>query len=377
MSRDAKILIVDDNASNRALAQAVLEDEGYATVLASGGEEALRRLDEQGPACVLLDVRMPGMDGLEVCRRIRQRERGGEVPVIFLTAQRDVDTFDAAKEAGGDDFLTKPLQPAELALRVRSALEVGRLNAKLREQIDLVKRQRDDLMRLGLLKERLTAFLVHDLKNPVNSMDLRAQQALRDPDLSERGRRSLLHIRDETRTLLRLILNLLDISRSDEGALQVRHADVPVDELTANIIDELELRAAGSGVRIERHLASPTIRCDYDLMRRVLANLVENAIRHAPEESAIGISVTTEGDHVRIEVSDQGPGVPAEQRERIFDPFVQLESGERVQTRLGRGLGLTFCRVAVEAHGGRISVEDAKPGATFAIVLPNFERNPA
>jgi len=375
MSPAATVLIVDDNVANRALAQAALEDQGYALVLAEDGEQALALIDERNPDCVLLDVRMPKMDGFEVCRRIRQRDQGGDTPVIFLTAQRDIDTFDAAREAGADDFLTKPLDPADLVLRVRAALQLGRLNAKLREQVKQIQKQRDDLMRLKLLKERLTAFLVHDLKNPVNSLDLRAQQALRDPDLSERARRSLLHIRDETRTLSRLILNLLDISRSDEASLPVQVSDIGVDELTSQLVDELSLRAQSAGVQLDHQVQATTFACDGDLLRRVIANLVDNAIRHAPEDSVVRIVVTSDANgHLRIDVSDQGPGVPAEQRERIFDPFVQLDSGDRVVTRLGRGLGLTFCRVAVEAHGGRIWIEDGNPGAVFSVSLPDAKR---
>jgi signal transduction histidine kinase len=370
MPRKAKVLIVDDNAANRALAEAALEDEDYRTIVASDGEEALRLLDEERPDCVLLDVRMPNMDGFEVCRRIRSRATGGDVPVIFLTAQRDVDTFDAARQAGGDDFLTKPLQPAELVLRIQSALELSRANMQLREQIEIIKRQRDDLMRLSLAKERLTAFLVHDLKNPVNSMDLRAQQALRDSELSERGRRALLHIRDETRTLLRLILNLLDISRSDEGSLPLRRSEVALEVLAASVVEELELRATMSNVKLEHSIEPSSVSGDPDILRRVVANLVDNAIRHAPEGSAVVIGARVANGHLTIEVIDRGPGIPPEQRQRIFDPFVQLEAGERVVTRLGRGLGLTFCRVAAEAHGGRIEVRDACPGAIFALMLP-------
>jgi signal transduction histidine kinase len=252
---------------------------------------------------------------------------------------------------------------------------VGRLNAKVREQVELLKKQRDDLMRLQLLKERLSAFVVHDLKNPVNSLDLCAQQALRDPELSDRARRSPLHIRDETTTLSRLILNLLDISRSDEAGLPVRTSEVCIDELTSHVVEELSLRAQGAGVSLERQVRPATFACDRHLLPRVIANLVENGIRHAPEDSAVRVTASCDDDgQLCINVSDAGPGVAPEQRERIFDPFVQLDSGDRMVTRLGRGLGLTFCRVAVEAHGGRIWIEDGNPGAIFSIKLPGTER---
>jgi two-component system sensor histidine kinase/response regulator len=135
---------------------------------------------------------------------------GAGTPVLFLTALRDVDTFDRALRAGGDDFLTKPVRPTELVVRVQSALKLRRMSEELREHYELLKRQRDDLLRLQLQKERLTAFVVHDLKNPVNSMDLHAQVLLREKGLPATARDSATQIRTEARQLTRMILNLLD-----------------------------------------------------------------------------------------------------------------------------------------------------------------------
>ena len=215
----AKILVVDDIAENRALAKATLEDEGYEVVLAATGEEGIRAFEEEHPDCVLLDVKMPGTDGLAVCARIRSLPGGLDVPIVFLTAMRDVETFDRALHAGGDDFLTKPVRPTELVIRVQAALKVRRMSAELREHYGLVRSQRDDLMRVQLQKERLTAFVVHDLKNPLSAMDLHAQLLLLDPALSQDSRSSVQSIREGARSLLRLILNLLDISKSEEGQL--------------------------------------------------------------------------------------------------------------------------------------------------------------
>jgi DNA-binding response OmpR family regulator len=126
------MLIVDDNAANRALAQQTLEDEGYRVVLASGGEEALALFAKDPADCVLLDVRMPGLDGFAVCERIRAQAEGAETPVVFLTELRDVDTFDHALRSGGDDFLTKPVRLTELVIRVQSALKLRQLRSALR-----------------------------------------------------------------------------------------------------------------------------------------------------------------------------------------------------------------------------------------------------
>jgi signal transduction histidine kinase len=365
------ILIVDDNEQNRALAQASLEGDDYDIVTATGGEEALRAFEARPADCVLLDVRMPGMNGFEVCTKLRALPSGADTPIVFLTAQRDVDTFDAALRAGGDDFLTKPVRPTELVLRVQAALRLGRLNAENREYFALARRQRDDLMRLTLQKERLTAFVVHDLKNPVGNVDLQAQLLLRDKALPERLRAPLQSIRHEVRSLMRLIMNLLDISKSEEGRLSPTIAELDLAALVAEAFEAMEVSAKSKNITLDQRLELTTLRADVDLLRRVLENLLDNALRHAPEDSTIHVTSRLHDGASELRVADEGRGVPEEMRERVFDPFVQVESKDRSATRSGRGLGLAFCRLAVEAQGGRIWVEDANPGAVFCLSLPH------
>jgi len=366
-----KVLVVDDNEQNRALAQAALEGEGISVILATNGEEGVALFQREHPDCVLLDVRMPGMDGFAACERIRALPGGLELPIIFLTALRDVDTFEHALRAGGDDFLTKPVRPTELIIRVQGALKMRRLGAELRKHYDVIRRQRDDMMRLQLQKERLTAFVVHDLKNPVNAIDLHAQVLCRDKELSADARESATSIRAETRHLMRLITNLLDISKSEEGRLVPNKVPVTWPTLVNSVLETFGAHAQARNIRLEAAVTVETIRVDRDLFQRVLENLVENAIRHAPRDSVVRVEDRRFPQEIEIRVADRGSGVPPDQRERIFDRFVQIDSSTQLASRSGRGLGLTFCKSAVEAHGGRIWVDDGNPGAVFCMRLPD------
>jgi two-component system, sensor histidine kinase and response regulator len=363
------ILVVDDNEPNRALARATLEGEGHRVLLAADGTEALRLAQAEPPDCVLLDVRMPGMTGFEVCIKLRELPSGSDVPVVFLTALRDVDTFDEALRVGGDDFLTKPVRPTELVLRVQAALRLRRLNASNREYYELARRQRDDLMRLQLQKERLMAFVVHDLKNPVSSIDLCAQVLLRDKALPAHLRESALNIRDEGRALLRLIMNLLDISKSEEGKLVPKLARVELAGLMGGVVELMGARARARNVELELSVGDERVNADPDLLRRVLENLLDNALKHSREGTLVRLTARAADGEVELRVADQGSGVPPELRESIFERFVQVESTDRAVTRAGRGLGLAFCRLAVEAQDGRIFYEDAAPGAIFCVRL--------
>jgi two-component system, sensor histidine kinase and response regulator len=369
--RPFSILVVDDNEANRAFARATLEEEGYDISLAESGEDGLHQFQHGAFDCVLLDVRMPGLDGFAVCKAIRALKGGEDVPVVFLTAQRDLDTFDAALRAGGDDFLAKPIRPTELLLRVQAALRLRRANLSNREYNDLVRHQREDLMRLQLQKERLVGFVVHDLKNPVSNIDMQAQLLLRDRDSSDKVRDAAAGIRDEVRSLMRLLLNLLDISKNEEGRLTPALAEVQAEALVRHVFEALDVRARSKNIALHSAFQVSTLRADPDLFRRVLENLLENALRHAPEESVVRLSITASAEMTEVRIADSGQGVPAELREAIFDRFVQVDISHSGVSRSGRGLGLAFCRLAIEAHGGRIWVEDALPGAVFCLRIPS------
>lgn len=360
------LVVLDDDAGNRTPVTAALEDEGYRVLSASSGEQAIALVAAECPECIVLDVRMPNVDGIAACERIRAMPGGGDIAIVFVTAQRDVDTFDRALAAGSDDFITKPFVPAELVVRVQTALRLRRVAIERSELYAQLKQQRDTLQRLELQKEQLIAFLVHDLKNPVHAIDLHALNALRTDD-REHSRRALARIGEETRALLRMITNLLDISKADEGQLAPAIREIDPIALVEGALENLHARAQSAGVRVQTAITAPRFHADPDLIARVIANLVDNAIRHAPGGSAISVALAPGYRGVELRVADAGPGVPRTAREAVFERF---RSGNDHATRTNRGLGLAFCKLAVEAHDGHIWIEDASPGAVFCVSLP-------
>jgi two-component system, sensor histidine kinase and response regulator len=252
----------------------------------------------------------------------------------------------------------------QTAQRLRAmASERGALSLEL-------KRQRDELQRLQLQREQLAEFLVHDLKNPVHSIELLAQRVARVAPDDARATDAAHKIREEARGLLRMITNLLDLNRSQEGRLVAARREVDVGELIAAAIADLAARAAAAGLEVVPRVDVAIASLDRDLIHRVLANLIENALRHAPEGSVITVAarrVVGGPAGLELRVADAGPGVPPELRATVFERFAA--AGPR-----GRhGLGLAFCRAAVAAHGGRIWVEDELPGpgAVFCVELPD------
>jgi two-component system sensor histidine kinase/response regulator len=355
------VLVVDDSADNRAFAAATLADEGVAVTMATTGEEGLAAFATTRFDAVLLDIYLPEMDGITVCEHIRKLPNGEGVAIVFVTARRDVETFDRALRAGGDDFLTKPFRPGELLLRLEAARRLRELSTERGALFLELKRQRDELQRVQLQNEQLTEFLVHDLKNPVSSIELLAQRVMRGAD-SVTGKK----IREETRSLMRMITNLLDLNKAQDGRLVAARHEVDLQGLVATAFGELTTRAMASKVEMVAQIdLEEPVTLDRDLVLRVLTNLLENAMRHAPEDSRIVVSAKRLGGVVEVRVADSGIGVPLEQRSTVFDRFVTAGS------RQNHGLGLAYCRVAIAAQGGRIWVEDNGPGAVFCIEIPD------
>lgn len=249
----------------------------------------------------------------------------------------------------------------ELRLKLREVAAMGVELARQRDQLALVEQQKRDLV----------MHVVHDIKSPLTCIMAEAS-FLAVTELASDEQESVSVISDAATNIHRMTMNLLDISRGDDGALPITRAEVDVQKVVANARRNALHRAAQSGIEILQidALADVHLNADGDLLRRVIENLIDNAIKYG-RRTPIELETIITDHAVDVRVCDRGPGIPAELRERVFEKYGQLDSEAKGVDRSSRGLGLTFCRLAVEAHGGRIWVEDNAPsGCAFRFRLP-------
>jgi two-component system sensor histidine kinase/response regulator len=377
--RAPTILVVDDNLQNREVAEGNLIGAGYAVIQAEGGAEALALIPARRPDLVLLDVLMPGMDGYETCRGIRALPDGGDVPVLFLTALGDLETHKAALESGADDFLTKPLNRTELLIRVRSLLRIKRLSDELRGNVQVIRTQRDALLAAQRQKDELTALIVHDLKNPLSSILSNVQYVQSRAALPVDERESLDDVLRASQAMVRLVMNLLDVSRSDDGALIPHVSAFELPELLGEVCSEMGRRIEDKGQRLELALGPGVgaMRGDRDLVRRIIENLIDNAYKYGPKQATISLEVlraTMDAGAepaVEIRVRDQGAGIPEAYRQIVFEKYGRAGGSGVSEARTSHGLGLVFCRRAATVHGGAIWIDaHATGGSCFCVRLP-------
>ena len=357
------ILVVDDTAENLRLLAGMLDAQGYEVRPVTNGRQALQAVERDPPDLVLLDINMPDMNGYEVCTALKAGERTRDVPVIFLTALGDVSDKVRAFAVGGVDYITKPFQVEEVLARVRTHVTLRHAKRDLEESY---ARLRD----LEQLRDDLVQMVVHDMRSPLMVM-LGHLQLLRESAKSTLGE-GLLDLEAATqsaRSLARMASDLLDVSRLEDGKMPLDRADQDLGALAAEVARSLGVLARECTIELEIEKAL-SVRCDGTVVRRVLENLVVNAVKHAPAGGRIKISVATAASGIRIAVTDDGPGVPLAARQRIFEKFETL-AARKEQRYHSAGLGLAFCKLAVEAHGGRIGVDAAEPqGSIFWFDLP-------
>lgn len=360
-----RVLVVDDEPRNRELLRDVLEAHGFEVSEAADGMEALALVDATTPDVVLLDVAMPGMDGLTVCRRLKEQPATAAIPVIMVTAHADRrDRLDGIR-AGANDYVTKPVDVTDLSLRVGNAVALKRLHGEVADQLHR-------LQELERLRDALTHMVIHDLRSPLSgimlALDLIGMTAggpgssvSEDVALAQRSARAMSE----------MIAGLLDISRLESGEMPLERSRVSLAEVAA----EAKALAAGVGdgavVRVEAPSAPVVADADRDVIRRVLTNLVGNALKFTPEGGHVRVAVSGDAGEARVEVVDHGPGIAPEYHGMIFEKFGQVRDRK---ARLGTGLGLAFCKLAVEAHGGQIGVRsEVGRGSTFWVTLPRAE----
>jgi two-component system sensor histidine kinase/response regulator len=354
-----RILIVDDEPLNRHLLRAMVEDEATAVLEAASGPEALEIAQRSAPDLVLLDVVMPGMDGFETTRRLKQE--GGDVflPVVLVTALSDAEARSRGLEAGADDFLTKPIDRAQILPRVRNLIGLRERELRLRER-------NLDLLELIRFRDDMSSLLVHDLKNPM----MIVQMCLTHLASRNHDPLSLDSLRDgrlATERVNRIVENMLDLVRMESRRLVLHRSAARPADLLATVAEArgplVRKRTVHVDLQADRDLQ---VSADVDLLTRVIENVVDNSLRHVPVGGHIVMKAEARGDVATITIGNDGPPVPSDMRETIFEKYARGENAGRTNL----GLGLYFCRLAVEAHGGRMWVCDEPLPAVFALELP-------
>jgi signal transduction histidine kinase len=306
--------------------------------------------------------------GFEVCRRIKRDPRTKSIPIIFVTALNDTTDRVKAIEAGGDDFLTKPHNRLVLGARVRSLLKLKAATDSLEDtlrKLREVEKMRDDLMKM----------IVHDLKTPLTAV-LATTEMLIDGDfgpLNERQRQMLADAEGKAEDLLALIGDLLEVSRIEEATMSLDLEPIAPAALLNEVVHEWAIRFQQEHATAAVDVAddAPVFEADKALLKRVLGNLVQNAVTHSASDIALTLSARGEGEGILFTIADNGPGIPAEYHEVIFRKFERVKNPNIPRTR-SSGLGLAFCKLVVDAHGGRIWVQSAGEGkgSAFHFTLP-------
>jgi two-component system, sensor histidine kinase and response regulator len=364
------VLVVDDEPTVVELLLGCLTVAGYEGIGAQGAADAMGRLREHPFDVMLCDLMLPGMNGVELM--VKARLEVPDMAILMVTAVSDIDTAVRAMRLGAYDYLIKPVSPGDVVLHVSSAMETRRHLRDTRIAQERLEESYGQLQGLVETKDNLVQMLVHDLKSPLASamgyMELMERKA--EGSFSERHLGYLQRAYTSCKDVLRMTATMLDVTRLEQGVLKPQCVLLDLPALLREAAAEIDsvLAASGGSADVECPAALQAFG-DPELVRRILGNLLSNAAKHTPPGSHVHLAACT-GDEkfVVVSVADNGPGIPAEERERIFEKFYQLEGGKKTG---GAGIGLAFCKMAIEAHGGRIWVESTPGrGSIFRFTLP-------
>ena len=360
----ANIMIVDDEPENLNVLEALLTQAGYLVSAFPRGELALAAARHQAPDLVLLDVRMPGLDGHEVCRCFKEDEGLRDIPILFISALSAAEDIAAALECGGVDYIAKPFRKPEVLARVRTHVALRGTYLQLAAEharLQLLERHRD----------LLTHMLVHDMRSPLQviggHLEILADGIAQAP---AELRESLQAAARGVRMLSRMVSTVVDLSRIESTGIPLRPVAVAVAEVfcvaCAQALDPTNSHS------IDEHIGAdcPLLLCDLDVTVRIVANLLANALKYAPDSGPIELGAVSIDGGVCLWVRDRGPGIAAEDQLRIFEKFGRLRQPPG-KFCASSGLGLAFCKLAVEVQGGRIGVaSEPGVGSTFWCHLP-------
>lgn len=366
-------LLVDDLAENLLALEALLQREGLVCLKARSGEEALELLLIHDVALALLDVQMPGMDGFQLAEFMRGSERARHIPIIFVTAG----TTDAQRrfrgyETGAVDFIQKPIEADILRSKANVFFDLHQQHRQILAQRDELAANADALRTVDRNKNEFLAVLGHELRNPVMALGAglhllnRHDDPVKALEIRRQMERQVVH-------LSRIVDDLLDISRIDQGKIELRKERVDLQTVLAFAVEASQPQIEANRHTLTTDILAEQTWLDADPTRvaQVVSNLLNNAAKYTPEGGQIGLVARVADGFAEIEVSDNGIGIPEEMRSKIFDLFAQVKSPV-TRAQEGLGIGLALVKQLVELHGGTISLKSSglNVGSSFQVRLP-------
>ncbi|MCW6048799.1 response regulator [Lyngbya sp. CCAP 1446/10] len=377
------ILIVDDTPENLQVLSATLSDQGYKVQGVINGKMAIRAARSSSPDLILLDIKMPEMDGYEVCTQLRSDPKTSEIPIIFISALDEVLDKVTAFKVGCVDFITKPFHVAEVLARIEHQLTIQRLkrqlidrNIELQQEIIERKKAEEAAAAASLAKSQFVANMSHELRTPLNAILGFTQVMSRDSLLSHENIENLRIINRSGQHLLELINDVLDLSKIEAGIIGLDESSFDLYQLLDTLEEMFQIKAETKNLQLRFFVQADVpqyIKTDEKKLRVCLINLLGNAIKFTENCGSIWLRATVQGNQqsgkweiypnstlaeecvICFEIEDTGVGIAEGEIHKLFEAFVQTEAGKKAAD--GTGLGLTITKKYVEIMGGDIGVD--------------------
>jgi two-component system sensor histidine kinase/response regulator len=361
-THEKRILVIDDDEIMRISCLQILKKSGYLVETHSNGHEGLQRVPEFKPEVLVVDIKMPEINGFQVMEKVRKIDPN--LVIVVITGYATIGTAVEAMKAGAYDFLPKPFTPDELRLIIARAYEHRSLLGETRR----LQREKEEVER------RFITLVAHQLKSPLVAVKqiLDVMIFTTGSSLPEKAVKGIDRCQARVGELLGIIQDWLALAKIEQAVLCEEGAQADLNGILRAVVDGTHEAQEASNVTVTLDLAKEpsTVRGDAKSLGLLFGNLVDNAIKYNRASGTVTIRSVVEGPEMRVEVRDTGIGIPAGCQDRLFSEFYRVKT-EATQNIPGSGLGLALCRKIVSELGGAITLDSQEGvGTTFQVRLP-------